>query len=83
MGALTDRASAVSLGGGAANALADATLQASGALQVAGPIAVSADAYNSGDAAAPAGGIAASANADITLVAGPLGGHTLSAGDIS
>ncbi len=84
MGSLVDRASAVSLGGGAVKALADATLQASGALHVGGPIAISADAHNSGDGPAPAGGIAASANADLSLVAGHTAGQPgLVAGDIT
>ena len=44
MGALTERASAVSLGGGTAKALADVTLQAARQVQVGGDILVSANA---------------------------------------
>ena len=80
IGSLTDRANASNLGSGPAKAIADQRfLQPTGACRrphrrLGGGI---------WGATAPAGGIAASANADVTLVAGLLGEHTLSAGDIS
>ena len=50
---LVDRANAVNLGGGTVKALADVILQASGALHVAGPIAISADAFKFRDRRSP------------------------------
>ena len=63
-GALTDRASAVSLGGGTAKALADVTLQAARQVQVGGDILVSANAQFIGGS----GGGAASANAALAIL---------------
>src|SRR5262249_1378553 len=64
IGSLVDRASAVSLGGGKAAALSDATLRASGNLQVAGPISALANADDPGP-----GNFTVTASALLTLSA--------------
>ena len=77
LGPLTDRASA-HVGGGAARSLAGVTIQTPSVIRIAGPVDVSAGADNSGNGAAAADGIAASANGDLTLSAG-----NVSVGNIS
>ena len=74
-GALTERASAHV---GARADLADVTVETPGLIRIAGPVDVSAAADNSGNGAAAADGIAASANGDLTLSAG-----NVSVGNIS
>jgi filamentous hemagglutinin family protein len=69
IGSLVDNASAHA-GGGAARSLADVTVETPGLIRIAGPVDVSAGADNSGNGPAAADGIAASANADLTLSAG-------------